>query len=253
MQPPYSGEPPPPSSDPQGQYPTVGYPPPYPSPYPPPYPPPGWQPPYVHPADRGRNGFAVAGLVLGIVPITAGLLGIIFGLIGRSQAQQRGQKGKVMGTWGAALGAAWLVLIVIGVAVGSPDEAKRDAGGQVTAPGDASSLELKVGDCLRTLPKDTQELTDVDLGVCSAVHKGEVYANITAPFTTYPGDSTMSDTAERECTSRFEAFIGKKYDDSTLDVFYLYPTQRSWRFGDRTITCIVAGDRLVGTAKGSRR
>lgn len=81
--------------------------------------------------DRRSNGMAVASLVLGIigvvfglVPLTAfiavicGILAIIFGWVGRSNAKKDPQIGrKTMATWGLVLGLIALGLGIIGFVV----------------------------------------------------------------------------------------------------------------------------------------
>jgi hypothetical protein len=244
-----------PPQPPQGQsgWPPPGHPaPPYaPNPYAPnPY----GQPPHLpYQPQRGRNGFSIAGLVLGIIPVTAGLLGIIFGLIGRSQSKRHGQKGRVMGTWGAVLGAAWLAIIVVAAVSGAADDAERDDHGHVVKPGHESAFSLRAGDCLRSVPKDSTDVRELNVVVCTREHKGEVYANIRLPYSTYPGLQTVSDRSEGLCKAAFEPFVGRAYDDSSLDMFFLFPTAQSWRQRDRTVTCMIAGQHLVGTVKGSRR
>lgn len=212
-----------------------------------------WSSEPVPPADPDRNGFAIAGLVLGIVPVTGGLLGIIFGLIGRSQAKRRGQKGRVMGTFGAALGAIWLTLLVVIAVRAHLDEAKRDGNGQVSTPGHESAFALRVGDCLRSVPRDASEVEQVDLVPCARAHKGEVYADAELTDASFPGASMIAEHSQAVCEKAFGPFVGLRFNDSTLDVYFLAPTARSWRSGDRTVTCLVSGPHLVGTAKGMRR
>lgn len=70
---------------------------------PPPYgggpvPPPGGYG-YPMPPQNQKNGFAVAGLVLSILP----LLGIIFSILGLNRAGKVGGKGRVMAIWGLVL------------------------------------------------------------------------------------------------------------------------------------------------------
>jgi hypothetical protein len=203
--------------------------------------------------DLGRNGFSIAGLVLGIIPVTAGMLGIIFGLIGRSQSKRRGQKGRVMGTWGAVLGATWLTIILVIAVHDSLDDAQRDNNGQVIKPGQESAFSLQVGDCLRSIPGDVADVEEVNLVPCASTHKAEVFADIDLTYSSYPGGSVIAERSEALCKKAFEPFVGLTYNESTLDLFFLYPTARSWRAGDRTVTCLVSGPHLVGTAKGARR
>jgi hypothetical protein len=203
--------------------------------------------------DRGRNGFAIAGLVLGILPVMAGLLGIVFGLIGRTQAKRNGQKGRVMGTWGAVLGALWLTAVVVYVVNDLATEARRGSNGAVVKPGHESAFSLHVGDCLRSTPGDGAQVDQVDLVPCSRPHKGEVFGEVDLTDPRFPGREAVFAEAQRVCKRAFETFDGLAFDDSTLDVVVLNPTARSWSHGDRQVVCLITGDNLVGSMKGSRR
>lgn len=61
------------------------------------------------------NGFAIAAIILGIIPILAGTLGIIFGFIARSQIKRTGQGGRGLALTGIIGGFCWLGLIVLGI------------------------------------------------------------------------------------------------------------------------------------------
>jgi Domain of unknown function (DUF4190) len=109
--PPYGAPPPPP---PYGQqYPP---PPPYGQQYPPQYgqpqyPPQYGQPPYGgYPVSTGTNGFAIASLVCAFL---CSPLGLIFGLVAKSQIKNKGQGGGGLATAGIILSAVFLVLSII--------------------------------------------------------------------------------------------------------------------------------------------
>lgn len=92
---------------------------------PPPPPPPGgaWaQPPSGYSAQK-TNGFAIASLVLGIIPCCNGILAIVFGFVAKNQIKQSGgtQGGDGMATAGIVLGFAWLVGTLLLYAVGAID------------------------------------------------------------------------------------------------------------------------------------
>jgi hypothetical protein len=68
------------------------------------------------------NGFAIASLVLGIIPCTGitSILAVVFGFIARNQIQQSGgtQQGSGMALAGIILGFFWIAINVIyGIAV----------------------------------------------------------------------------------------------------------------------------------------
>lgn len=107
--------------------------PPAPPPPPPPppgggYPPPGYGYGYGQPRPSSTNGFAIAALVLGIVGLVAiiflvpSVLALVFGLVARSQINERGEQGKGMAVAGIVLGAigiaVFVLFIILVVAVG---------------------------------------------------------------------------------------------------------------------------------------
>lgn len=85
------------------------------SPPPPPPPPPGPGFAATGPQPPKNNGFAVAALVLGIIPCFCGILGIIFGFIAKNQIKNSDgtQTGDGMATAGIILGFAWIALYII--------------------------------------------------------------------------------------------------------------------------------------------
>jgi hypothetical protein len=69
------------------------------------------------PSTSKTNGFAIASLVLGIIPCTGitSILAIVFGFIARNQIQQSGgrQQGSGMALAGIILGFVWIGISVI--------------------------------------------------------------------------------------------------------------------------------------------
>lgn len=103
--------------------------------FPPPslYPPAGQYPPHHQhpypPLPPGINGMAVASLVTSILGVAMcflpSMLGLVFGLVALNQIKTTGERGRGMAIAGAiiggvvtALGAVWLVLVVVGAAAG---------------------------------------------------------------------------------------------------------------------------------------
>ena len=54
----------------------------------------------------------------------------------------------------------------------------------------------------------------------------------------------------------FEAYVGKSFQDSELEVFWLSPTEEAWNDGDRSMQCALYHPRihrLTESLKGSAR
>lgn len=95
-------------------------------------------------AAPGTDGFAIAAFVLsniGLVP-----LALIFGVSALIRGRGAGSVGD------------------------------RDRAGAVSSPGSLQARDLRVGDCLTTVPKESSDVATVDVTPCGKAHRGEVYA-----------------------------------------------------------------------------
>jgi Domain of unknown function (DUF4190)/Septum formation len=245
--------PPDPQHDPTSSNPYQAYQPTYP-PAPPQYQPgPQYQPtPPSPPPSGGTNGFAIASLIFGI--LGGVLLSVIFGIVALSQVKRRNQRGKGLAVAGLVLSGIWLLVIVVGVGVALV--ASRDAGGPGSAlrPSHSSTRDnLAVGDCINgllnlNLDQDLQRTPPTV--ACTEPHEGEVYHVITLTDAAFPGDATIQKKAEDGCADALPGYApNEKTKD--LEVYYLYPTSRSWILGDRDITCLAVseGTKLTGSLR----
>ena len=110
-----------------------------------------------------------------------------------------------------------------------------------------------VGECIDGLVPDGQEVQDLPTTRCDGEHLGEVVGTVTVPEAdTWPGQAAHEEQAGAECPPAFEAYVGRSYDESRLEMSYLYLTEASWAAGDRQIVCVVfepAGARRSGSVK----
>lgn len=122
---------------------------------------------------------------------------------------------------------------------------------------------LMVGDCLR----EVSEGLDVNASTvprvsCEERHEFEVFARFPVPGDAFPGDDTVTASAESGCGSLFEDFVLLEYRLSSLDFVYLTPTEQSWTDADdlhapggRDVACLLtdpAGP-VTGTLFGAAR
>ncbi|MBB4853072.1 hypothetical protein HNP40_000438 [Mycobacteroides chelonae] len=245
--PPSGGYPPVPPTGPAGVEPY----PPYPQVNPPAYPPPpGYPPPpaspYGYPAAgayppvesaRGTNGFAITALILGIIPICAGIFGVIFGFISLNQIKRTGQNGRGMAIAGIVLGFIWIAVIAVIAVVSAGSSAKRDDSGHVTQSGDMDVTKLQVGDCIADLG-DKSYYTTTKAIPCAQPHKAEVYAVLPLSGSSLPDQSVLDEKGNEECGAELESYSPSAFDDDAVEITYLYPTKRSWAQGDRAIACV---------------
>ncbi|MFJ6982043.1 MULTISPECIES: DUF4190 domain-containing protein [unclassified Streptomyces] len=245
---------------------------PYPSPQAYPAPTPYAQPtPYAHPAPYAHptapyavwgqgyvpfnrpapvNGVAIAALVLGVLCFLPAV-GLVLGIIALVQIRKRGERGTGMAIGGAVLSTLGLGLGVLMVATGGAAAVYEGFEEGVTA---GVSLSLDVGDCFDVPGDITGDVYDVDHVECAGPHEGEVFGVVRLPGADYPGDRSLTDTAEDRCYALESTYAMDAWTvTDQVDVYYLTPTRDSWEWGDREITCVFThtGDR--GMLTGSLR
>jgi hypothetical protein len=197
----------------------------------------------------GTNGFAIAALVIGVMGGV--LLSVIFGILALVQTKRSGQKGRGLAIAGLAISALWAVGIATAVVVAIASSADRAETGEITAGGDVSAFDLKVGHCLNRL-KEGHVRTDLPAVPCAEPHEGEVFAIFDLPAGPYPGDAKVGDDAERGCSDRFEGYAPSAVNDTALELFLLHPTERSWAQGDHEVSCVATDPtkKRTGSIKG---
>lgn len=135
-------------------------------------------------------------------------------------------------------------------------QANRDETGAIVSEGSVDAFQMRVGDCFDDGSAFTSEEVNSVPGVpCAKPHDNEVYAVFDVTASSFPGDA-MAEMAHDGCLTRFEPFVGKDYESSSLDIATLYPTRESWQGqNDREVVCAVydlEGEKLTGTVKGLR-
>lgn len=200
--------------------------------------------------------------------IVPALVALVLGLI----VLLRRRPGRVMAVIGMLLAVAWLASLVLFLrsdtfadfrdnAVSTvKQEGVRDSSGALTKAAPMLTNNLRVGDCFSDRLADSSTTDTVQIGTvqgmpCTLPHNNEVYHVGTLPDGPYPGTNAIAEQVEAQCTESFASFVGKPYDESTLDIFYIYPQQLSWtKDKDRTLTCSVTTNSTeTGSLKGSGR
>lgn len=136
-------------------------------------------------------------------------------------------------------------------------EAERDNTGAIVTEGRVDAFQLRVGDCFDDVASngaaEVLEISEIPGVPCSSPHDNEVYAIYDVTETSFPV-GRMDEIAFDGCVGRFEAFVGKDYESSSLDIFTMYPTPESWaQSHDREVICAVYDvslAKLTGSAKG---
>jgi Septum formation len=239
---PSSYGPPPPSGPPSsyGPPPLYGSPPPYgPSSYgpPPPYP--------AYPAQpAGTDGTAIAALVLAIIPGTT-LIGFILGLVARSRVRTSGRGGQGLANAAIAISVAWALVVAGLITLGAALTWSQGPAPILTQPGSVLPNELKVGDCLSTLPMRAGTVFRIDVTGCTNRHRAEVYALFDLPKGRYPGEKAVTQRAKSACTTRLSKIDIR--EQRGLGLQYIYPQGVNWQLGQRSVACLVVASTPVTT------
>jgi hypothetical protein len=247
--PPPPGPPAPPSGQPYSM--TGGFPP---------------APPHGGSDPRRDGGLAWTGFALALVvcvpllPLVGAVLGLVTLIRGRAP-RWIGVVALVVGllaTAGQALVVAGLGSFVEGIEEAADREADdaREGGD----PAEVRTLDLEQGDCLDDpalagAETEATESETVTLTSCASPHGFEVYAVLQVSGDDYPGEAAI-DTEAEGCFPRFLDFVGTAYAESDLEVYYYFPTERSWDLlGDRSILCLVTdpAGAVTGSLEGARR
>ncbi|MET9764268.1 DUF4190 domain-containing protein [Streptomyces sp. NPDC006372] len=235
-----STPPPPGSRQPQGPYgpPSANWPQPY-----GPYGPAGHPPVSV-------NALAVAALVLGVLCFLPAA-GLVLGLVALWQIRRSGQSGRGMAIAGVVLSSVGIVLWVVTLSTGVASDAWE--GVKDGARGN-ESLSLRKGDCFDAPGGLEGDTYDVDPVSCAGRHDGEVFAVVTLPGGTFPGDTKVTGIADEKCYALQDQYAMDAWAiPGDVDVYYLMPSRDSWRYGDRAITCVFGNTDEKAGLTGSLR
>ncbi|MGV9455640.1 DUF4190 domain-containing protein [Streptomyces sp. NPDC003635] len=198
------------------------------------------------------NGLAIAALVLGILCFLPAV-GLVLGLVALAQIKRRGERGKGMAVAGSVLSTVGLALWTVTLSTGFATDLWDDLKDAASENGTAYALDK--GDCFDSPSGSLEGATyDVEEVPCAGRHDGEVFAVVTLPGGRYPGDDSVTRTAEDRCyTLEAEYAMDPWAVPDDVDVYYLLPSSQSWRFGDREITCLFGSTEDGGTLTGSLR
>jgi hypothetical protein len=125
--------------------------------------------------------------------------------------------------------------------------------GEGPPPGELDAFEIKVGDCLNDADV-SDEITSVPFVDCSEPHDSEVFARTEITGDIFPGNDELETELAAFCRGDvFTQFIGVEYADSKYDTSGYYPSDSSWKNGDRELLCTVwkKSAQVTGTLKGT--
>jgi Septum formation len=117
---------------------------------------------------------------------------------------------------------------------------------------------LAVGTCVNGVHEGATLTMAVTRPVdCAGPHENEVIGSVDYTSSTgFPGDAALLPFASTNCLAVFASYVGISFQESSLDMIPIVPTQVSWAKGDRTVVCVVlATDRgsLTGSVSGTAK
>jgi Septum formation len=137
--------------------------------------------------------------------------------------------------------------------VNSTMQADRDGSGAIVGEGSLDAFQMRVGDDGTAFTEANPEIGSVPGIPCVKPHDNEVFAVFDVSAASFPGDG-MGDMAHAACLERFESFVGRDYESSSLDIATLFPSHESWHGqNDREVVCAVYDidtKKLTGSVKG---
>lgn len=134
---------------------------------------------------------------------------------------------------------------------GAVTDVDRDDSGAIIGEGTLDAFQVRLGDCFDDPDYEADEFSSLPGVPCTEPHDNEAYAVFDLTMSSYP-DYEIAEISEASCVDRFEGFVGRDYESSSLDVVTMYPSRESWAENDREVVCAVydmSGTKLVGTVK----
>lgn len=134
---------------------------------------------------------------------------------------------------------------------GAVTDVDRDDSGAIVGQGSLDAFEVRLGDCFNDPGYEADEFSNFPGVPCTEPHDNEAFAVFDLTHSSYP-EYDIADISEASCVDRFEAYVGRDYESSSLDVVTMYPSLESWDQSDREVVCAVydmSGSKLVGTVK----
>ncbi|GAB2611020.1 septum formation family protein [Pseudactinotalea suaedae] len=107
----------------------------------------------------------------------------------------------------------------------------------IAACGGGQVASAEVGECIVTSELG-EEITEIPTVDCGEAHDAQVVGKFDLDDGDFPGLDAIKAAADEGCVTEFESFIGAAYDESSLEVSYIHPTEDTWnQADDREVLC----------------
>jgi hypothetical protein len=195
------------------------------------------------PDQRRLDRYAVAGFAFslpGLAPVAA-----VLSVIALARIRRSGGRGRRLAQAALAVSACWLIAIAVAAALGLYGELRAGIGRSTAIS------QVKVSQCFDAdLAAET--LRVVRIAECGGEHTGEAYAKVKAVVSGLSTEQKGA-VATQECATAFRQFIGKPYEQSQLDMYYVVLEDHA--VADGNVLCMVGrpGEQLSGSMRGTQR
>ncbi|MFD0856076.1 septum formation family protein, partial [Actinomadura adrarensis] len=98
--------------------------------------------------------------------------------------------------------------------------------------------EMRPGDCFDRPPDDSDT---AKLIACNTRHNAQLTHRFELPDGAFPGESVVKDRVDSGCDARWAKMFDRDPPPVRIEEWYYYPTQETWRTGDRLVLCYVTG------------
>ena len=111
----------------------------------------------------------------------------------------------------------------------------------------AAVFGLRAGDCINSSPNGLS----VTRLSCATPHQAEVFATYSLTGSVWPGAAAVQQQASSGCANRIAGYLNPQLLNAGLIQQFVYPTQKAWQAGERTVVCEVSSS--TGPLTGSVR
>lgn len=195
------------------------------------------------PAQQRQDRYAVAAFVTslpGLVPVA-----LVLAVIALRRIKRTGARGKGLAYGALAITLCWVIATSVAVGLNLYGERKAGIGRTV------GIAEVRVEQCFDA-DLEAETLRLVRIQDCAIAHSGEAYAKVRANLAGLSAEATQT-VATQQCATVFKTFVGKPYEQSELDMYYVVLEDHA--VADGNVLCLVGmpGTRLTGSMRGSQR
>jgi hypothetical protein len=113
----------------------------------------------------------------------------------------------------------------------------------------AAVFALRAGDCINS----SQNGLSVTVLSCATPHEAEVFATFSLTGSAWPGSAPVQQQASGGCADRIAGYLNPQLLNAGLTEQYVYPNQKAWQAGVRTVVCEVSSSTgpLTGSVRSS--